>query len=93
MAKAVNPTTVKFPLVMVEWLDHCSHENTNWRDLSTSTDIKPLTVFSVGWLAKDAPEYIVLVPHFQAEYGMCTGELCVMKASIRKKTILSRASG
>ena len=87
---AAKTKVEKFPLVMIEWLDHCSHESCDWRVFEQSVDMEPLLVLSAGWLMKETPDYIVIVPHFQQEFGMCTGEMCIMKSSIKKKTFLNR---
>lgn len=47
-------------LVLVEWIDAVYHDLWERLDDTGATDIK---VSSVGWLAKDTPDYKLVVPH------------------------------
>ena len=49
-------------LVFVEWIDAVYHDL--WEPLD-DTDPTDMKVQSVGWLAKDTPEYKLVVPHQQ----------------------------
>ena len=49
-------------LVLVEWIDAVYHDL--WEPLD-DTDPTDMKVQSVGWLAKDTPEYKFVVPHQQ----------------------------
>ena len=49
-------------LVLIEWIDAVYHDLWEPIDDTDPTDMK---VQSVGWLAKDTPEYKLVVPHQQ----------------------------
>ena len=49
-------------LVLVEWVDAVYHDL--WESLD-DTDPTDMKVSSVGWLAKQTPDYVQVVPHQQ----------------------------
>lgn len=84
-------------LVYVEWVDcyGCSPVWVNFNDLN----IIPLLCRSVGWIAKEDEEVVVIVPHITqeghvgAEFQGC-GDMVIPRSAIRsivKLTIPSRS--
>lgn len=51
--------THKHKPVMVEWLDSCEPANNS--DLEVADFPAPQVITSLGWLAKEEPDYIVVV--------------------------------
>ena len=51
-------------LVLIEWVDAVYHDL--WEPLADS-DPTDMVVRSVGWLAKETPEYKLIVPHQQCD--------------------------
>lgn len=49
-------------LVLIEWVDAVYHDLWEPLDEAEPTDMR---VKSVGWLAKETPEYALVVPHQQ----------------------------
>ena len=49
-------------LVLIEWIDAVYHNL--WEPID-DTDLTDMKVTSVGWLAKDTPDYKLVVPHQQ----------------------------
>ena len=66
-------------LVLIEWIDSVYHDM--WEPLG---DVEPsnMLVKSVGWLAKDTPDYKMVVPHQQCDQtrgGMTIPSTAVIK--------------
>ena len=53
---------MKFPLVMIEWLDASNH-SANWHWLDDLAKSSPLKCHSVGWLISDKNGAKTLVAH------------------------------
>ena len=51
-------------LVLIEWIDSVYHDLWEPIDDVNPTDMR---VQSVGWLAKDTPDYKMVVPHQQSK--------------------------
>ncbi len=51
-------------LVLIEWVDAVYHDLWEQLEYSDPTD---MVVRSVGWLAKETPEYKLIVPHQQCD--------------------------
>ena len=71
-------------LVLVEWVDAVYHDL--WEHLE-DTDPTDMKVSSVGWLAKDTPDYKLVVPHQQA--SQVRGGISIPSNAITKITELS----
>ena len=68
-------------LVLIEWIDSVYHDL--WEPVD---DIDPtdMTVQSVGWLAKETPDYKMVVPHQQLKQvrgGMTIPVSCIKKVT------------
>lgn len=70
----------ELPLVEITWSDHSSFD-AGWNTLEAIQALEPVTVRSVGFVAKDEPNYVVLVAHLTSA-GSATGEMCILKSDI-----------
>ena len=70
-------------LVLVEWIDAVYHDLWETLDDTEPTD---MTVKSVGWLAKDTPEYKLVVPHQQC--SQVRGGISIPAKSVVKIELL-----
>ena len=68
---------------MVSWLDHCSTTGGTWQSLETIRGLTPPEVCSVGWLIKETPRWIIIVPTFHEEEGY--GEILILKNDIIRR--------
>ena len=79
-------------LVLVEWLD--SHSGRGWRDFDAFQEAaEPLYCRSVGWMAVDAKDCKIIVPHIAGERNgdwmlQGCGDLTIPTAAIKKITVL-----
>ena len=66
-------------LVLVEWVDSVYHDL--WESVG---DLEPtdMIVRSVGWLAKDTPDYKTVVPH--RESNQVRGGITIPISAVRK---------
>ena len=84
-------------LVLVEWLDACS-EKSGWHSVEFVTDrMEALHIRSVGWLARESKQEILLLPHVAGEKNKvpvnlaCAGDLTIPKKTIIKMTVLRKS--
>ena len=74
---------------MILWMDHCNSKGDEWKALETIKDLSPIKIFTVGWIVKETPEYVITLSTFydpdgeHAEYGY--GDLCIHKSCIIKR--------
>lgn len=75
-------------LVLVEWLDSCGCTS-SWAEISDDAP-KALTCKSVGWLAGESEEAIVIVPHFAPldDVDQGCGDMTIPRVCITKMTDL-----
>lgn len=80
----------KNELEYVVWLDHCSLGPTRtWQDLADAVNLKPVKMYSVGWIIKETKTYIILVPtHNTSDHSY--GEMLILKGCIKKRRVLRR---
>lgn len=74
----------KMELVYVEWLDSFG-VSSSWQPMDDIGDVKPVVCVSVGFLAKETDDCIVIVPHayVDAEGGQAgCGDMCIPKVAI-----------
>jgi hypothetical protein len=81
-------------LVLVEWVD--SHAGRGWQDMPRiESAAQPLYCRSVGWLASEAGDCKVLVPHIAGEKNgeialQGSGDLTIPNRAIVKMRVLSK---
>lgn len=51
-------------LVRVDWMDAFGGVREGWRGIADVRDRKTTPAISVGYLAKEGPDKIVIIPHF-----------------------------
>lgn len=81
-------------LVLIEW-DDAFGVNTDWQSLGLleGRDIQVMVCRSVGWLAKETDELVVVIPHLSqlhhswAEQQGC-GDMTIPKSAIRRMVVL-----
>jgi hypothetical protein len=80
-------------LVLIEWLD--SHSGRGWQDFHRIEQAaEPLYVRSVGWLASEAGDCKVIVPHIAGEKNgeivlQGSGDLTIPNQAIVKMRVLA----
>lgn len=75
------------PLVVVEWVDSSSLAGGTWKDSDEVADTKPILIRSVGWVAREDRDSIVLVAHIAPHQS--SGDLCIPKSAIEHRRKLS----
>lgn len=70
-------------LVLVEWNDAASLRSSGWKSIDEANDLSPSLVRSVGWLAVDHADYVVIVSH-TADSDKCDGEVCIPRGMISR---------
>ena len=80
--------TTKLQLVLLEWWDHCSFTNADWRSAEATAELRPCKIKTVGWVIDDGLEYITVVSTIDITDGkfamMCKGDFCILKQQIIK---------
>jgi hypothetical protein len=74
-------------LVYVEWLDHCSFTESDWKDAEEFDDLEPPLVKTIGWIIREDEKVLIVVSskynsdEFNDKYS---GEMCIIKGCIQK---------
>ena len=80
-SKFVMPTR----MVLVEWIDAASVVSGTWKTWKKlHKDAGPATIMSMGYVAKDEPDYIVIVSSLCIEDGTNDGDVTILKINIKK---------
>ena len=69
-------------LVLIEWLDACSHPVTGWRPLEQAAALEPALSRSVGWILSETASHLVLAAH-ESE-GEVDGDICIPRGCISR---------
>lgn len=69
----------------IEWVDHSNFARSIWRPLEDIRDLTPFEVISVGFTIKETSKYIIIVSHLSDEDNSATGEMCILKATIKSR--------
>jgi len=80
-------------LVYIEWLDHCSFTDNDWKDIDEFDDVKPQLIKTVGWILKEDDKMIIVVStkhekEFDGFDDKYTGDMCIIKGCIQKMKVL-----
>lgn len=78
----------KLPLEKITWLDHSSYEANCWREKHEIENLGPFEVVSVGYILKEAKDYITIVSTIAEVAGKYLNEFCILKGTIVKRTKL-----
>lgn len=77
-----------WPLLYIEWLDHCSRKDGSWADPDElARELKPIVVSSVGWLIKETDHYLLLVSS-NAGGDNVGGDCLILKNCISRRRVL-----
>jgi len=85
--KAKDKTyTFEWPIVIVRWMDSASLNN-GWAFVKSIPCFKPHEVTSIGFLFKDDPDYVVIIPHIseigvQSQDRQVDGSMSIPKSQI-----------
>jgi hypothetical protein len=73
-------------LVYIEWLDHVAFGASEWRNVDELKTLTPIVVMSVGFVAEEDEDSVLLVSHL-ADNNTGFGEILIIKKTIvnRKK--------
>lgn len=86
-----KPPLSSHPLVLVEWQDSFG-VNSGWEDiedLEYPKATEQVICLSVGWLVKDGPEAILIVPHVHDESNTVCGAMLIPRRALLAITLLS----
>ncbi len=90
----LKPQDVFMKLVLIEWLD--SHAGRGWQDFEDIQKAsEPLYCRSVGWIATEGKDCIVLVPHLAGERNgdiaiQGSGDITIPNGAVINITTLER---
>ena len=74
------------PLTVIDWEDSASLVGSTWNAVDEVRKSRPIVCKSVGWLAAEDRNCVVLVAHISGDD--VGGDLCIPKSSIVKRRIL-----
>lgn len=80
------------PLVLVEWVDACSHTNKGWNALDEVVDLGLQTVSSVGWLVHKDTDRLVVIASKDGD-GNVSGDVTIPSSWVAKITYLEPRNG
>lgn len=72
----------------ITWYDHCSYNNSQWRDLPTQQELEPMEIYSFGFVIKETKKFLIIVPHFSSS-GNSFGEMLILKSCIKERKKVS----
>lgn len=76
-------------LEIIKWMDHTASSVPGWKDHATANNISPSAVFTVGWVVKETPDYIITVATTEKNIdGQVQGEMCILKKVIEYRWVL-----
>ena len=84
---------VSAPLVYIKWLDSLG-AGSGWQPIGDLGIDRPLEARSVGWMVRDTPEAIVIVPHLIGDCGaegvpvQGCGDMTIPKVAIQEFILL-----
>ena len=70
-------------LLHIEWLDHCSFTDSNWKSRDELETLAPVRVVTVGFLVKDHKDFFI-VASTVGDNGQYVGDFCIAKGTIVK---------
>jgi len=76
------PVFPELQLEYIKWLDHTAWDKAEWNDIDELEELKPVLVYSVGWVAKETNEYIVIVSTIQPDNDITHSEFLILKGVI-----------
>ena len=80
-------------LEAIRWADHCALSDSGWKSPEDVNAMEPTTIVSVGFVAKEAPDHIVLIATVTDSGHSMTGEICIVKSAIVKRWRLPDPTG
>lgn len=77
---------MNYKLVQVDWLDHCSHTITQWREVPEIKELKPVLCHTVGYVLHETDEFITVGQTLSISEDLedtTTGDMLILKACIK----------
>ena len=84
----VVPVGSKSSLYVVDWWDHCSSSG-SWSSLEQVKAMAPVLIRSVGFIVAETKDTITLVAHSDSIGHNVAGDICILKACIKRKKLIS----
>lgn len=72
---------------IIEWLDHCTYTNTQWRTEDEIKELEPVRVLTLGFVIQEDATSIKIVSTGADNGAMCGDFLILKKAIVRRKKI------
>jgi hypothetical protein len=76
------PVFPELQLEYIKWLDHTAWETAIWNDINKLEELEPVLVYSIGWVIKETPEYIIIVSTIQPDNDIVHSEFLILKGAI-----------
>ena len=80
-------TKVDYPMVYVQWVDHCSEAHSGWKDVGIIKELEPIVVETIGFLLKETEDKFVVAGTVTMDND-CTGEMCIERGAVKKYKVL-----
>jgi hypothetical protein len=77
--------TDKPKLEVIHWRDHCSVDNSGWKDTRMLCALSPTDVVSVGWVIAENKDCLVILSHSARDGNNNNGEMCIVKSAIKTR--------
>lgn len=75
----------------ITWLDHCALHGGGWKAQDDIETLRPMPMYSVGWVVKETKKHVTLISHGNNE-GSAKGDMCIIKKCIIRRVRLKERS-
>jgi hypothetical protein len=76
-------------LEAIRWLDHCSYSDSGWKSAEDIANLTPSPMVTVGYVAKETKDHVVMVGTLSGSGHTAAGEICLIKSAIVKRWRIS----
>lgn len=83
----VGVTYPKYPLVLIEWIDHSSRDG--WETIREACIDKPHIIKTVGWLLLQDKERYHVVMNLASDQDVCM-QMVILKGTVKSFKVLRK---
>lgn len=77
-------------LVYVEWADHSMSGTAGWVDLDKVKALRPALFTSVGFVAHEDDDCLVLMATIDSDLDCASGVVCILQCAIKGRAVLAK---
>lgn len=77
-------------LVYVEWADHSMSASVGWVDLDKAKALRPAVFTTVGFVAHEDDDCLVLMATIDSDLDCASGVVCILQCAIKSLAVLAK---